>query len=45
MTVRGRLLAIKLLEKQERNPDYTKRIGVQVSMVKKNLKMTEAKKA
>lgn len=43
MTVRERILAIKLLEKQERNPEYTKKIGVQVSMKKKDLKATEEK--
>lgn len=35
MTVRERILAIKLLEKQENLPDYTKRIGIRVSMVQK----------
>ena len=43
MTARERILAIKLLEKQERNPEYAERIGIQVSMVKKNLKVTEGK--
>ena len=38
MTTRERILAIKLLEKQERNPEYAKQIGIQVSMVKKDLK-------
>lgn len=36
MTARERILAIKLLEKQERNPEYAKQIGIQVSMVKKD---------
>lgn len=36
MTARERILAIKLLKKQERNPEYAKRIGIQVSMEKKS---------
>lgn len=43
MTTRERILAIKLLEKQKRNPEYAKQIGIQVSMVKKDLKVTEEK--
>lgn len=43
MTTRERILAIKLLEKQERNPEYAKQIGIQVSMVKKALKTMEDK--
>ena len=43
MTVRGRILAIKLLEKQERNPEYARQIGIQVSMVKKDPKIMEVK--
>ena len=43
MTTRERILAIKLLEKQERNPKYANRIGIQVSMVKKDPKITEGK--
>ena len=33
MTVRERILAIKLLEKQDRMPEYAKQIGIQASMV------------
>ncbi len=33
MTARERILAIRLLEKQEQAPEYAQRIGVQVSMV------------
>lgn len=33
MTVRERILAIKLLEKQEKNSDYIRDMGVQVNMV------------
>lgn len=36
MTARERILSMKLLEKQKRNPDYAKRIGIQVSMVHKD---------
>ena len=36
MTTRERILAIKLLEKQEKNPEYARRIGVRVDMVKKD---------
>ena len=32
MTARERILAIKLLEKQEQNPEYTKKIGIHVSI-------------
>ena len=38
MTARERILAIKLLEKQERNPEYARRIGIQVRMEKKDPK-------
>ena len=41
MTARERILAIKLLEKQERNPEYAKRIGIQVNMKKKDPKTDE----
>ena len=43
MTARERILVIKLLEKQERNPEYARRIGIQVSMEKKDLKIMEVK--
>ena len=43
MTARERILAIKLLEKQEHNPDYAKRIDIQVSMVSKDPKKAEEK--
>ena len=33
MSVRERILTIRLLEKQEKRPEYTKQIGVQVSMI------------
>ena len=43
MTARERILAIKLLEKQERNPEYARLIGIQVSMEKKDPKIMEVK--
>ena len=43
MTARERILAIKLLEKQERKPEYAERIGIQVSMEKKDLNTMEDK--
>ena len=43
MTVRERILALRLLEKQERCPEYAKRIGVRVIMVKKDPKNKEVK--
>ena len=38
MTTRERILALRILEKQERDPEYAKRIGIQV-----DLKMKEKK--
>lgn len=35
MTARERILAIRLTEKQERNSQYAKQIGVQVNWVQK----------
>ena len=43
MTARERILAIKLLEKQERKPEYAEWIGIQVSMVRKDPKIVEVK--
>ena len=43
MTVRERILAIKLLEKQDHNPEYANRIGIRVSIVKKDPKQMEVK--
>ena len=43
MTARERILAIKLLEKQERNPEYARQIGIQVSMEKKDPQIMEVK--
>lgn len=35
MTAKMRILALKLLEKQEKNPEYAKSLGIQVIMKKK----------
>lgn len=32
MTAKERILSIRLLERQEKNPEYAKKIGIQVSM-------------
>lgn len=36
MTVKQRILALRLLQKQKQFPDYASRIGIRVNMVKKN---------
>lgn len=36
MTARERILALRLLEKQERSPEYAERIGIQVRMLEKD---------
>ena len=41
MTVKERILALKLLEKQERNPEYIKQLGIQACMEKKDLNVQE----
>lgn len=43
MTVRERILALRLLEKQEHHPEYAKRIGIQVNVTKKDPKDLEDK--
>lgn len=35
MTYRERVLALKFLEKQKRNPEYAKKLGVEVKMKSK----------
>lgn len=45
MTARERILAIRLLEKQEKQPEYAKRIGIQVQMKKTDLQNGEKKDA
>ena len=44
MTARERILAIRLLEKQEHTPEYAKQLGVQVKMVDRTTKNIEKKK-
>ena len=39
MTARERILALRLLEKQKQNPDYARRIGIQVNVLKKDPKV------
>ena len=45
MTTRERILAIRLLEKQKKQPEYAKRIGIQVQMKKAELRYKEKKDA
>lgn len=45
MSTKERILALRLLEKQKRNPEYAERIGVQVRMIKKNPKVKEERNA
>lgn len=45
MTTIERIRAIRLLEKQEKQPEYARRIGIQVSMVKKDSQKMENKDA
>lgn len=43
MTARERILAIRLLEKQEKNPEYASQIGIRIDIVKKEYKAEERK--
>ena len=43
MTARERILAIRLLEKQEKNPEYASWIGIQVDIVNQGQKAEERK--
>ena len=43
MTVRERMLALRLLELQEQNPEYAMRIGIQAFMKKQDPEETEDK--
>ena len=36
LTVKGRILAIRLLEKQKKNPELAKRLGISIKIVDKN---------
>ena len=40
MTARQRILALKLLEKKKKNPDFAKKIGVEVK-IKEKVKVKE----
>lgn len=41
MSVKSRLLALKLLEKQNKNPEYAKQLGIEVNVVSKKEIKTE----
>ena len=43
MTARERILAIRLLEKQEKNPEYANQIGIRIDIVKKDQTTEERK--
>ena len=43
MTVRERILILKLIEKQQKQPDYTERIGIQTGIVLRKQKRMEEK--
>lgn len=43
MTAKERILALRLLEKQERRPEYANRIGIQVSILRKGSPKLEDK--
>ena len=43
MTPKERILALRLLEKQEQHPEYAKRIGIQVNMITKDPEKMEDK--
>lgn len=43
VTARGRILAIKIMEKQKCNPAFAKQIGIQVRFIKKDRKNLEEK--
>ncbi len=41
MTVRERVLALRLLEKQKKNPEVAKQVGIHVQMKEKSKHLTE----
>ena len=43
MTARERTLALRLLAKQERSPEFAKRMGIQGSVLEKDPKKMEVK--
>ena len=44
MSVRERILAIKLMEMQEKNPEYAERLGIKVKMEDKGEDNEDARK-
>ena len=38
MTARQRIMALRLLEKQKKNPSFAKKIGVEIKMKEKDAK-------
>ena len=43
MTVKERILALRLLQKKEKDPAYADRIGIRAELVKKEQNTTEEK--
>ena len=41
LTVRERVLALRLLEKQKKNPEVAKQVGIHVQMKEKSKHLTE----
>lgn len=41
MSVKERLLALKLLERQNNNPEYAGKIGIEVNVVQKEEEQTD----
>ena len=41
MTVRERMLALRLMEKEEKNPEYAKKIGMHVSFEERGARLNE----
>ena len=44
MTVRERILALRLMEKEEKNPEYAKKIGMHVSIEEKETHLNEERR-
>lgn len=38
MTAKQRILALRFLEKQKRNPDFVKKLGVEIKIKEKEMK-------
>ena len=41
MSARERILALRLLEKQKKNPEISKQIGIEVKMIEKTKRKTK----